>query len=118
MIMLKVIQMDPNLSPEALQNLGMLREFFAVPENCSNPRAFLKGRRELAERLYATTQGTSVVEPANAIPPKYDPKTHFRTSPDIVRFRGPDDVWYHASGIRDESRSPKKNLTHLIYFKK
>ena len=28
--------MDPNLSAEALQNLDMLKEFFAVPENLFN----------------------------------------------------------------------------------
>ncbi len=110
--------MIQNLSPEAIQNLDMLREFFAVPENCSDPQAFLKGRRELAERLYAATQGTIEVEPTSAFPPKYDAKTHFRTSPDIERFRGPDGVWYSASGIRDEARSPKQDLTHLIYIKK
>lgn len=56
-----------------------------------------------------------VVEPSSAWPPKYDPVTQFRVSPDIERFRGSDGVWYHANGIRDEGRSPKQDLRELYF---
>ncbi len=106
-----------NLSPEAQHNLDMLKEFFTVPDTCSEPQVFLRKRLALADRLYQATQSDVQVEPANAFPPKYDPVTHFRTSPDIERFRSPDGVWYHANGIRDELRSPKVDLTKILYNK-
>jgi hypothetical protein len=49
--------MKLQLSPEAQANLDMLEEFFRVPENCSDPQAFLTKRRALAEQLYTATQG-------------------------------------------------------------
>ena len=109
--------MIQTLSPEAVRNLEMLREFFEVPENCSDPQTFLRNRRALATRLYEATGGQSEVVPANAVPAEYDPVTHFRTSPDIQRFKGSDGVWYHASGIRDEARSPKEDLSKYLYNK-
>jgi hypothetical protein len=102
--------MIQNLSSEAVRNLEMLRDFFQVPENCSDPQTFLRKRRALATKLYEATQEQSEVVPANAVPAEYDSVTHFRTSPDIQRFKGSDGVWYHASGIRDETRSQKRRL--------
>ena len=104
-----------NLNPEAQQNFDMLKEFFRVPDTCSDPQAFLRKRRVLANTLYQATQSDVQVEPADAFPAKYDPVTYLRTSPDIDRFRTPDGVWYHANGIRDEIRSPKENLTKIPY---
>jgi hypothetical protein len=49
--------MIPNLTTDAERNLEMLREFFAVPEGCADPQAFLRKRRALAQTLYDATQG-------------------------------------------------------------
>jgi len=54
-----------------------------------------------------------IVEPASAWPPRYDPVTHFRTSPDIQRVRTPDGIWWHADGRRDMGRSPIKKLDYF-----
>src|SRR3989344_2074058 len=107
------MNISDNLSSEARRNLEMLEDFFRVPADCNNPKEFLRKRRALAIKLYVATQ-TQV--PASSLPQRYDPKTHLRTSPDIERFSDSDGVWYHASGIRDEVRSPKQDLSKYIFF--
>lgn len=61
-------------------------------------------------------RGTAVVvEPSDAIPARYNLRTGLRVSPDILRFRSPDGIWYFANGVRDEERSPKQDLTKLLF---
>ncbi|MBI2542661.1 MAG: hypothetical protein HYW24_00525 [Candidatus Aenigmarchaeota archaeon] len=59
-------------------------------------------------------QSYEILIPRDAWPETYDPVTHRRTSPDIRGYRMSDGIWYHADGIRDETRSPKEDLRHLI----
>ena len=103
-----------DLDSEAIRNAKMLKKFFEVPPVCSDPKAFMKKRRVLAQEIYKETLSLFEVQPTDAWPPRYDPMTHFRTSLDIERFGGPDGVWYRASGIRDDLKSPKNVIR--IYF--
>lgn len=45
-----------HLDQDTIKNLDMLREFFTVPENCTDSKSFLRKRRTLAYTLYTASQ--------------------------------------------------------------
>src|SRR3989344_5693398 len=58
---------------------------------------------EVISAIYGTPEK---VEPFNALPVRYDPKTNLRISPDIERYCV-NGIWYFANNFRDEKRSHK-----------
>lgn len=64
------------LNPEAQENLAILRKFFEVPDDCRDPKAYLKKRRALAHKLYNATVGQDSMITVDSPPPsRFDLKS-------------------------------------------